>query len=127
MVQHALHTLATDVALGGAVDRIAERHVVSGHGFGHGARGAAHAKEPPRHFLARAGLGKGAVTGFVEIDLEGLLMSTEALALFSPTRRGGRRDDRDAGPLAGMIFDRVRARDAVQWLAPIADDQFIGS
>ena len=73
VLEHGLQALAADVALGGAVHRIAHRHVIGGDALGDGARRAAHEKEPARDFLAGADLGDGAVLALVEVECEGLL------------------------------------------------------
>ncbi len=58
----------------GSVNRVAYGHVVSGDGFGHGARRAARAEETAGHLLSRADLGEGAVAAGVVVDALGLLV-----------------------------------------------------
>src|SRR4051812_9876015 len=77
IIEHHLEPLPADVALAGAVNRVAHDHVISRHRFGNGPGRAAHAKKPARHFLSRADFGESPVFARVEIDLEGFLMRVE--------------------------------------------------
>ena len=72
--EHGLEPLAADIALGGAVESVADAHVVGGDGLGDGARGAPHVEEPGRHLLPGPDLRDGAVLDPIEIELEGLLL-----------------------------------------------------
>ncbi len=83
VIQHRLQTLATDVSFGRPVQGVAHRHVIGRDGLGHRAGGPAHAKEPARHLLTRADLGKRAVPSGIEIDPQRLLVRT---ARFFPMR-----------------------------------------
>ena len=74
MIEHRLQTFAADVTTGRPINRVAERHVVGRHRFRDCSRGAADMEKTPRHFLAGADLGKGAVLICVEINLERLLV-----------------------------------------------------
>jgi hypothetical protein len=74
VVQHGFQPLAADIAIGMAVNGVADGHVVGRNGLGDGAGGAADAEEPPGHLLPGADFRKGAVFGRVQIDLERLLM-----------------------------------------------------
>ena len=74
VVEHRLEALAADIAVAGAVDRVADRHVVGGDALRDRPGGATHAEEPAHDLLAGADLGKGAVAARVEVDREGLLM-----------------------------------------------------
>ena len=74
VIQHRLQPLPADVAFGGAVNRVAHRHIVGGHRLGDGARCAADVEKPPRDFLSGADLGEGAVATGVAVDLRGLLL-----------------------------------------------------
>ena len=74
VIEHRLETIAADVTIGRAVDRIAESHVVGRHRLRHRARRAADMEKAPGHFLAGADLREGAVLLRVEIDLERLLV-----------------------------------------------------
>ena len=65
MIEHRLETLPANVAFAGAVNGVADVHVVSGYGLRDGAGGRAHFEEPTGHFLAGADLGKGPVFGWV--------------------------------------------------------------
>src|SRR4029077_12537557 len=51
VIDHFLETLATDIAIGRSVYRIAESHVVSGHRLGNGPGCAADMKKTTRHLL----------------------------------------------------------------------------
>jgi hypothetical protein len=75
VVEHGVEPQPADVAIAVAVDRVAEGHVVGGHGLRHGAGGAADAEKPSRDFLARADLGERAVSHRIEVDLERLEVS----------------------------------------------------
>ena len=61
MFEHGLQSLAADIALGVAVNGVADGHVVGRNALGDRARGAADAEKPARHLLARADFGEGAV------------------------------------------------------------------
>ncbi len=74
MVQHVLQPPRRDVPLGLAVDRVADRHVVSGHGLGHGARGAADPEEPAHDLLAGPDLRDRPVPARVQVDAQCLLV-----------------------------------------------------
>ena len=67
VIQHMAQTILTHIALRGAINGIAHRHVVGAHAFGHCARRPAHPKKPSRHFLPRANLGKGAILATIKI------------------------------------------------------------
>ena len=77
MVEHRLEPGPADVAIGRAVNRVAELHVVSRHRLRDRAGGAADLEKTPRHFLAGADLGEGAVAFAIEIDLERLFVRPE--------------------------------------------------
>lgn len=77
IIQHRLQPLAADVAIGGAVNRVADRHVVSGNGFGHGARRTADAEKAACDFLARADFGERAVFAGVQVDLQRFLVRVQ--------------------------------------------------
>ena len=77
VVQHGLEALAANVTFTGAVDCIAEGHVVSRHGFGDGAGGAADTEEPTGDLLAGAGFGKGAVFSRIQINVQRLMMGVD--------------------------------------------------
>ena len=77
MVEHRLEPGAADVAIGRAVNRVAELHVVGRHRFCDRAGGAADLKKSPRHFLAGANFGKRSVAFPIEIDLERLLVRSD--------------------------------------------------
>ena len=81
VLQHGLQTLAADVAFGGAVNRVAHRHVVGGDGLGHRARGAADVEKPAGDLLARADLGERAILVRVAIDLERLPVGAESVVV----------------------------------------------
>jgi hypothetical protein len=92
VLRHAFQTLAAHVAPGRAVDGVAERHVVGGDGLGHGARRPAHPEEPTGHLLAGADLREHTVLGWVQVDLEGVLVGVEHRGLRSrpgPSGHGG--------------------------------------
>ncbi len=74
VIEHRLQALAADIAIGVAVNGVADDHVVGRNGFGDGAGRAADAEEPAGHFLSGADFGEGAVLGRVQVDLERLLM-----------------------------------------------------
>src|SRR5206468_9684794 len=69
-----LETNTTDVTVPRSINRIAESHVVGRHGFGDRAGCAADAKESARYLLAGANFSEGPILGYVQIDLEGLLV-----------------------------------------------------
>ena len=73
VIEHRLQALAADVPVRWPVNRVADRHVVGGHGLGHRAGRAADVEKPAGHFLAGADFGERAVFGGVEIDLKRLL------------------------------------------------------
>ena len=80
VIEHRVQTGAADIALGVPVNGVADRHVISRDGFGNGARRAANAKKPARHFLAGANLGEGSVFIGVQVDLKGFLMRAKDFA-----------------------------------------------
>src|SRR2546421_7238666 len=61
VVEHRLETNAANVTVSRSVNRVAECHVIGGHGLGHCARRAAHAKESASNFLARTNFSEGAI------------------------------------------------------------------
>src|SRR5262249_30697314 len=65
--------LAADVALRGAVEAVADRHVVGGDRLGDGARRSAGGEERASDLLAAADLGERAVGSTVQIQRERLL------------------------------------------------------
>src|SRR5213593_4114844 len=65
--QHRLQALSADIAIARSVDRIADRHVVSGHGLGYRAGSTSNAKEPPRDFLAGPDLDTSPVLARIEV------------------------------------------------------------
>ena len=75
VIQHCLETHAADIALRRSINRIAECHVVGRHGLGDSARCAAHAKESARYFLSRTNFSERPILGWIQIDVEGLLIS----------------------------------------------------
>ena len=77
VVEHALQAVARDVALGVAVDGVADRHVVGRHALGNGPGGPPHPEKPAGDFLARADLGKSAVASLVQVDGQGLAMRVQ--------------------------------------------------
>src|SRR5262245_291368 len=72
-LEHRLESLAAHVAVALSIHRVAHRGVVCRDGLRHRSRGAADAKEPPRHFLTGTDLREGAVPRGVDVDLQGLL------------------------------------------------------
>src|SRR5579883_3487278 len=83
VVQHALKPLARDVALRAAINGVADRHVVGRNRLGNGPGRAAHFEEPARYLLAGPDFGEGAVSGRVEVDLQGLLVGAEPRPLLA--------------------------------------------
>src|SRR6185436_2100827 len=81
MIEHAVEALAGDITFRGAIDGIADGHVVSGDGLGDGARRAANAEKPAGDFLPCANLGERSVLRVVEIDLQRLLMRSQNFAI----------------------------------------------
>ena len=71
-VEHCLQTLAADVTIGRAINRVAKCHVVSRHRFRDCPRRAADVEESARYFLAGADLGERAVALSIKINLERL-------------------------------------------------------
>ena len=65
---HLLEPLPGDVALGMAVDRVADAHVVGGHALRHRTRGPAGLEEMPHDLLTGADLGEDAVGRTVQVD-----------------------------------------------------------
>src|SRR6266404_1178923 len=76
-VEHCLQTLAADVTIGRAINRVAKRHVVSRHRFRDCPRCAADVEESPCYFLAGADLDERAVALSVKINLERLLVRSD--------------------------------------------------
>jgi hypothetical protein len=76
VLEHGAEAAPAHVTVGGAVDGVAHVHVVSGDGFGDGARSAAHPEKPARDLLAGADLGKGAVIARIEIDPQRFLVGS---------------------------------------------------
>ncbi len=79
VVEHQAEPFARNIARRLAVDGVAKRHVVSGHGFGDGAGSAASLEKDAGHFLAGADLGKRAVFRLVEVDREGLAVGGQQI------------------------------------------------
>ena len=79
--EHVMQAFLTNITARLAINRIAHRHVIGAHALGHRPGRAADTKEPPRHFLASANLGKGAVLVAVEIDRLRFLRGAEARLL----------------------------------------------
>ena len=80
-IQHALQALTRNVALGAAIDRIADGHIVGRYGFGDRTGRAAHFEEPAGHLLAGSDLGKCPIAHGIQIDLQRLLVRTELWTL----------------------------------------------
>src|SRR5260370_18447219 len=59
--EHCLETNAADVAVSRSINRVAECHVVGGHGLGDRAGCAADAEESARYFLAGANFSEGPI------------------------------------------------------------------
>ena len=74
VIQHAFQAFFRDVALDGAVQRVADGHVIGGDGLGHRAGGPGGTEEPVGRFLAGAYFRKGAVNGGGQIELEGFVL-----------------------------------------------------
>ena len=88
VVEHRLQPTLGDVAVGLAVDRVADRHVVGRHRLGDRAGGSAGAEEPAGDLLAGADLGDRAVPAQIEVDLQGLLQGVRCrLPCRSPRSR----------------------------------------
>src|SRR5262245_23025877 len=77
VVEHCSETNAADVTVGWSINCVTECHVIGRHGLGDRARCAAHAKESARYFLARANLSERPILGWIQIDVEGLLISAD--------------------------------------------------
>src|SRR5437588_2984719 len=77
VIEHRLKTSAAHVAIGRSVNGIAERHVVSGHGFRDRAGSAAHMEKTAGHLLSGADFREGPVLLRIEIDVERLLVRAE--------------------------------------------------
>ena len=73
VVEHRLEPLAADVALAGAVNRVADLHVVRRDALGDRAGGGAGVEKPAHDLLARADLGERAVETGIQVDPEGLV------------------------------------------------------
>ena len=73
VVEHGLQPLPADVPFRGAVEGVADRHVVGRNGLGHCPGRAADREEPPGDLLAAADLGERAVRRGVEVDRQGFL------------------------------------------------------
>ena len=63
VLEHRLESRARNVAVGFAVDRVTDRHVVGGHALRDGARSTAHLEKPAHDFLPGADFGKTVVHG----------------------------------------------------------------
>ncbi len=74
VVQHRLQPGHGDIPVGGAVDGVADGHVVGRHRLGDRPGGAAGPEEPAHHLLTGPDLGDGAVPTGVEVDAQGLLV-----------------------------------------------------
>src|SRR4029077_5379045 len=61
VVEHCLETNTADVAVSRSINRVAECHVVGGHGLGDRAGCAADAEESARYFLAGANFSEGPI------------------------------------------------------------------
>src|SRR2546430_17682647 len=77
MVEHRLQPDSAHIPVCGAVNGIAERHIVCRHRLGDRASCAAHVKKPARHLLSCANLGKRPVLLAVEIYLKRLLIRAD--------------------------------------------------
>src|SRR4030095_215780 len=77
MVEHFLEPHAANVAVGGSVNGVAERHVIRGHGLGDCAGRTANAKESARYLLSRANFSEGAILRRIQIDVESLLIGPD--------------------------------------------------
>ena len=71
--EHRFETFAADVALGSAVEAVADRHVVGGDRLGEGSGRTAGCEERACDFLAAPDLGERTVRSSVEIERESLL------------------------------------------------------
>ena len=78
VVEHRLQPALGDVAVGLAVDGVADRHVVGRHRLRDGAGRAPGPEEPAGDLLAGADLGDRAVPARVEVDLQRLLQCVRA-------------------------------------------------
>src|SRR5262245_22865936 len=99
VIQHFLETNTADVTVPRSITRIAERHVVGGHGLGDRAGCSADPKESACYLLAGANFSEGPILGCVEIDLEGLLVGADLhlwIHTISLTAIFGRRKHREA-------------------------------
>ena len=101
VVQHRLQARPADVAVGLAVDGVADRHVVGRHALGDGPGGAAHPEEPAHHLLPGADLGEGAVAARVQVDLQRLGVGIRVSVVGRSERHGG--DTRIGGYGKGLI------------------------
>src|SRR5262245_674296 len=77
VVEHRPKADAADVTIGCAIDRVAELHIVSRHGFCYGAGSTANMEESPRYLLAGPDFCKGPIAFRIKIDLERFLAYAE--------------------------------------------------
>ena len=88
VLEHAAEAFAADIALHGTVNRVAESHVIGRHRFGHRAGRRTDVKKSPRHFLTRSDLGKGAIDGAIEIEVQRLAIGRE-IVIVGGHEKGG--------------------------------------
>src|SRR5882672_1103830 len=88
VIEHGVQPLAADVALGLAIDSVADGHVVRGDRLGDRSGGAPSLEKPASHFLSTAYLGDGAVRSCIKVQCQRLLPRAESRAVHNgpPTR-----------------------------------------
>src|SRR5580658_303625 len=78
-IEHGFETFFGDVTCTGTVEIVTDFLVVRGDRFRNGPGGATYDQEPSHDLLASTNLGKGAVAGCIEVDVERLLMDVKIL------------------------------------------------
>src|SRR6266850_2096785 len=81
VIEHGVQPLAADVALGRAVDPIADGHVVGGDRLGDGSGGGAGLEKRAGHLLPAAYLGDGAVRSCIKVQCQRFLSRAESRAV----------------------------------------------
>jgi hypothetical protein len=74
-IQHGFESFFGNVAVTRTVQIVADLLVIRRDRFSDGPGGSSHNQEPAHDLLAGANFGKGAVSGEIQIDAEGFLMS----------------------------------------------------
>src|SRR5512142_1124298 len=82
--KHCLQPAAAYITVGGAIERIADGHIIRGDRLGDGSRCPAHMKKPAGDLLTCTDLGEGPELLQIHIDLKRLLPRAEYLLHLTP-------------------------------------------